>query len=196
LSRGRATLDPRFRGDDVRFMTKTNTKICVGMIAGAQGIRGQVRLRSFTEDPEAIGDYEPLTDENGTRVFAVTLQGVAKDCFIASIDGVKDRNQAEALRGTRLYVDRSILPKAKKNQYYESDLIGLVAQDGQGKIYGKILATHDHGAGTFLEIGTNKKDSFMLPFRDAFVPEVDVAGGRVLIAPPEGWIGKDDEVKV
>ena len=163
------------------------------MIAGAHGIRGQVRLRSFTGDPEAIFDYKPLTDEKGERVFKLKPVGVNKDLFIVAVDGVKDRNEAEALRGVRLYAERAKLPKTKKGEYFESDLIGLIAKDGQGKDYGKILAVHDYGAGPFLEIGTNKKDSFMLPFTDACVPEVDVKAGLVLIEPPEGWLEKEEE---
>ena len=166
-------------------------KICVGLITGPQGIRGQVRLRSFTEDPEAIFDYKPLTDEAGERTFAIRPMGVAKDVFIASVDGVKDRNAAEALHGTKLYFDRTKLPKAKKGQYYESELIGLTAKDAGGKVYGKILATHDYGAGPFLEIGTNKKDSFMLPFTDACVPEIDMASGTAMVVVPDGWLNKE-----
>lgn len=166
-------------------------KICVGAIAGAHGIRGQVRLRSFTDDPEAIFDYAPLVSEDGARVFKIEFKGINKDCFIAEIEGVKDRNTSEALRGTKLYVERGTLPKTKKGEFYEADLIGLSAKDGQGKDYGKILGVHNHGAGTFLEIGTGKKDSFMLPFTDACVPEVDMKAGLVLIAPPEGWLDKE-----
>lgn len=163
-------------------------KICVGMIAGAHGIRGQVRLRSFTDDPESIFAYKPLTSEDGGKAFKLKPQGVNKDCFIATVDGVMDRNGAEALRGTKLFFDRARLPKAKKGQYYEADLIGLAARGGQGKDYGKILAVHDYGAGPFLEIGTMKKDSFMLPFSDAYVPMIDVKGGFVVIELPEGWL--------
>lgn len=161
------------------------------MIAGAQGIRGQVRLRSFTDDPESIFDYKPLTSEDGARVFKIKQDGINKDMFIASVDGVTDRNGAEALRGTKLFIDRAKLPKAKKGQYYESDLIGLLAKDGQGKDYGKILGTHNYGAGTFLEIGVTKKDSFMLPFTDVCVPEIDIKAGFILVNPPEGWLDTD-----
>ena len=166
-------------------------KICVGLIAAAQGIRGFVRLRSFTDDPESIFKYKPLMSEDGQREFKIKFQGVSKDMFVASIDGVTDRNSAEALRGVQLFVERMKLPKPKKGQYYDADLIGLLAKDGQGKEFGKILAVHNYGAGPFLEIGTTKKDSFMLPFTDACVPEVDTAKAYALIVPPEGWL--DDE---
>jgi 16S rRNA processing protein RimM len=169
------------------------SKLCVGLISGAHGIRGQVRLRSFTDDPESIFDYKPLMSEDGEREFKLEPKGINKDQFIVEVEGVADRNGAEALRGTKLFVERLKLPKPKKNQYYDADLIGLAAKDGQGKDYGKILAVHNYGAGPFLEIGTNKKDSFMLPFTDACVPGVDVAGGFALIAPPEGWLDKNEE---
>ncbi|MBV8060566.1 MAG: 16S rRNA processing protein RimM, partial [Alphaproteobacteria bacterium] len=95
-----------------------------------------------------------------------------------------------ALRGTRLYVDRDALPEVDDGQYYHADLVGLTAMDSAGKPYGRVMAVHDYGAGVFLEIGTNKKDSFMLPFKDAQVPEVDLAAGRVVIAVPDGWLDK------
>ena len=163
------------------------------MIAGAHGIKGQVRLRSFTDDPESIFDYKPLTDEKGERTFSLDAVGVNKDLYIVAIKGVKDRNEAEALRGTKLFFERTKLPKVKKGQYYEADLIGLVVKDKMGKTYGKILASHDYGAGAFLEIGASKKDSFMLPFTDACVPSIDVDDGCALINPPDGWLDKEEE---
>lgn len=165
-------------------------RICVGMIAGAHGIRGHVRLRSFMAEPEDIALYHPVTDEKGGQVFDITIHKAMKDFFVAEVDGVKDRNAAEALGGTRLYVAREILPEAGEGQYYQADLVGLAAVDGSGKSYGQVMAVHDYGAGVFLEIGSNKKDSFMLPFKDAQVPEVDLATGRVVIAVPDGWLDK------
>lgn len=163
------------------------------MIAGAHGIRGQIRLRSFTDDPESIFDYKPLTDENCQRVFKLKQIGIHKDTYIVALDGVKDRNEAENLRGTKLFIDRQKLPKTKKGQYYEADLIGLSAQDNNGKIFGKILGVHNYGAGPFLEIGTNKKDSFMLPFTDVCVPDVNIGAGHVVISPPDGWLSEEKE---
>lgn len=163
-------------------------KICVGQFAGAHGVRGLVKLRSFTEDPEVIFDYTPLTSEDGKRTFKIAPKSAAKDYFIAAVEGIANKEEADALRGDRLYISREILPKTAKDQYYEADLIGLGACDAQGKEYGKVLATHDHGAGVFLEIGSNKKDSFMLPFKDAFVPEVDLDAGKLVILVPEGWL--------
>lgn len=171
-------------------MTSSN-KLCIGMIAGAHGVRGLVRLRSFTEAPEAIADYSPITDSRGERVFKIELLHVAKDCYVAQIDGVTTPEQADELRGTKLFVERDALPQLAAREYYEADLQGMTARDADGKTYGKILALHDHGAGAFLEIGTNKKDSFMLPFHDDYVPEIDGARGEVVVVVPEGWLGNE-----
>ena len=171
---------------------KDERKICVGMIAGAHGVRGLVRLRSFTEDPEAIADYMPLTDEDGKREFKIELRNTVKDYFVASLDGLKNKEEADAMRGVKLFALRSKMPKAGKKAYYDADLIGLVALDAAGKSYGKVMGVHNHGAGPFLEIGNNRRDSFMLPFTDACVPEVDLKAGKVLVVVPEGWL-KDEK---
>jgi 16S rRNA processing protein RimM len=166
---------------------KGNRKICVGMITSAHGVKGLVRLRSFTEDPEAVVQYGPLTDEDG-KTIVVKLKSMAKDFFIAEVKGVASKEAADALRGTKLYVPREAMPKTAMRQFYEADLIGLAAADDKGKSYGTVQAVHNHGGGPFLEIGTTSKDSFMLPFTDACVPEVDIGAGRVTIALPEGWL--------
>lgn len=161
------------------------------MIAGAHGVRGLVRLRSFTEDPEAIASYEPLTDAEGATTFKLALKSAAKDFYIAELKGVSSREQAEELRGTKLYVTRDLLPKTGKREYYEADLVGLAVLDRQGKDHGQIVAVHNYGGGPMLEIGASRKNGFMLPFNDAFVPEVDVKSGRVVIDPPSGWLDQD-----
>ena len=163
-------------------------KICVGQFAGAHGVRGLVKLRSFTAEPKAIFGYAPLFSEDGGRIFKIALKSAAKDMFIAFVEGVADKESADGLRGDRLYVTRDVLPKTRKGEYYEADLAGLLAVDAAGKAYGRVLAVHDYGAGVFLEIGLSKKDSFMLPFKDAFVPEVDLADEKMLISVPEGWV--------
>jgi len=162
-------------------------KILVGVIVGAHGIKGQVRLRSLTEQPEAIGKYKPLTDAAG-REFAIKLVGVARDAFIATIKGVTDRTTAESLQGVELFVARDALPKPKRNEYYAADLVGLTAQDDSGKIYGTVQALHDYRGGPLLEIAPASGKNFMLPFRDAFVPDVDIVAGTVQVIIPEGWL--------
>jgi len=170
----------------------SDRKICVGMIMSAHGVRGLVRLRSFTEDPESLLGYKKLSDENGEKTFTFNIKSAAKDFYIAEINGLKNKEQADALRGTKLYVPRSALPKTKKAEYYEADLVGLFIQDKQGKNYGTVKAVHNYGGGPFLEIGRSKVDSFMLPFTDACVPNVDLKAGLVTIDPPEGWM-KDEK---
>jgi 16S rRNA processing protein RimM len=171
---------------------KRGPSLCVGAVAGAHGIRGSVRLKSFMEEPEDIFAYRPVTDEAG-RVFVLKRQGMNKDCFVVSIEGVKDRNAAEALRGTKLYVSRDLLPKLEANQYFEADLIGLEVRCDDPRGAGKLTAVHDYGAGSFLEIKPENAASFMLPFKKAFVPEVNPDQGFVKIVLPEGWLDKPEK---
>jgi 16S rRNA processing protein RimM len=171
----------------------SSSHLCIGVIIGAHGIQGQVRIRSFTDDPESLFKYKPVTDKAGLREFKLKKSGIARDAFIVTLADVKDRNAAEALRGTELFVDRGKLPRTKKNEFYEADLVGLEARDQSGRSYGKVIATHNYGAGTFLEIGANKKDSFMLPFTDACVPKIEAEDGAILIAPPDGWLDKEEK---
>ena len=170
-------------------------KICVGMIAGAHGVNGHVRLRSFTAEPDAIRGYKPLTDENGEREFAIKIKKATNTYFIALVGGVTTRDQAEALRGTKLFVSRSVLPKLKKRQFYESDLLGLAVKDAQGKDGGKVALVHNYGGGPFLEIAPPEGKAYMLPFTKACVPEVDLEQGYIVITPPEGWLAADKPEK-
>lgn len=160
-------------------------KICVGQFAGSHGVRGLVKLRSFTGEPEAVASYGPLSDERGTRVFRVSLQGTAKDLFLARVDGIATREQAQALAGVRLYVDRSALPDTEdEEEFYHADLIGLRAELADGSPYGTVKAVFDFGAGDVLEIRTVSGGTEMLPFTKACVPAVDVKGGRVVVDLP------------
>jgi len=168
-------------------------KICVGQFAGAHGVRGLAKLRSFTAEPETVCSFTSLSSEDGTRGYRLSFKSAAKDHLIVEVEGITNKEDADLLRGDRLYVAREMLPKTGKGEYYEAELIGLSCGDGQDKDYGKILAVHDHGAGVFLEIGSSKKDSFMLPFKDAFVPEVDLKSGRVRLNVPEDWVGAEKE---
>jgi 16S rRNA processing protein RimM len=166
----------------------SSRKICVGQFTGAHGVRGLVKLRSFTAEPESIFDYAPLSSQDGKRVFKIALKSSAKDHFIITVDGIANKEEADALRGDKVFISRDALPKTRKGEYYEGDLLGLAALDAEGKDYGTVMGIHDHGAGVFLEIGTSRKDSFMLPFKDAFVPEVDLKTAKLVIAVPEGWL--------
>jgi len=164
-------------------------RICVGQIFGAHGVRGLVKLASFTEDPEAIAEYGPLTDESGERVFAVTLSGFQKTHWIAQIGGIEDRETAQALNGTRLYAEREHLPPPDdEDEFYNADLIGLRAEGPDGAVIGTVSALYNFGAGDIIEVTLESGARPLLPFDRATVPVVDVAGGRVVIDPPEGWI--------
>ena len=154
-------------------------RILVGEIGRPHGVRGLVKLRSFTADPAAIAGYGPLTDEAGTRRFALTLLAEG----LARIEGVADRDAAQRLTGTRLYVDRDRLPPPEEEEYYLADLIGLRAETEAGKSLGSVRDVEEHGAGAFLVL--DGPPERMLPFTRAVVPVVDIAGGRVVVAPPE-----------
>jgi len=154
-------------------------RVLVGEIGRPHGVRGLVRLRAFTEDPAAIAAYSPLTDEAGTRRFVVTLKGGD----IAAIEGVADRDAAQRLTGTRLYVERDRLPPPGDEEFYLADLIGLAAVTAEGERLGTIRAVEDHGAGAFLVVDGGAREH-LLPFTKAVVPVVDIAGGCVTVVPP------------
>ena len=150
-------------------------------------MRGEVRLKSFCAPPEAIADYAPLSTEYVSRSFAVRLTGRAKGALTARLDGSGNKEAADALRGTRLYAPRDRLPALPEDEFYHTDLIGLAVLDTGGRTLGKIRAVHDHGAGDLLEVhGPGLKSTVLLPFTRDAVPTVDIAGGRVIAAPPEG----------
>lgn len=163
--------------------------VCVGALAGAFGVRGEVRLKSFCAPPEAIGDYAPLCTEDGTRDFSVRLTGQTKGALTARLGGIGNKEAADALKGTRLYAPRERLPALPEDEFYHTDLIGLTVLDTGGQHLGKIRAIHDHGAGDLLEVhGPGLKNGVLLPFTKEAVPTVDIAGGQVIADPPEGLI--------
>jgi 16S rRNA processing protein RimM len=161
-------------------------RICVGQILGAHGVRGLVKLASFTEDPGAIALYGDLTDEAGARTFAVTLIGAAKDHWLAKIEGVADRDAAEALKRTQLFVDRAKLPPPDDDEFYHADLIGLRAELPDGTAMGTVAALHNFGAGDVIEIALPSGKRPLLPFDRETVPEIDMTSGRLVIDPPPG----------
>jgi 16S rRNA processing protein RimM len=165
----------------------SSERICVGAITGAFGVAGEVRLKSFCADPTAIADYGPLYTEDGSRSFVVKLTRPVAGGLGARVTGIKTKEEADALRGTELYVDRTRLPSLPDDEFYHSDLIGLQAVDTGGVMLGSVVAVHNHGAGDILEItGPGRKTALMLPFTLAAVPTVDLAAGRVVVDLPEG----------
>jgi 16S rRNA processing protein RimM len=161
----------------------TTQRILVGAIAGAHGVRGEVRIKSFTAEPEAIGRYGPVEDESGARRFKLRVRGEAKGMAIARLEGIADRNAAEALKGLRLYVPRARLPKLRRGEWYVADLVGLRAETAAGVALGVVKGVQNYGAGDVLEIERNGTSEF-LPFTKRVVPEIDIDGGRLIIDPP------------
>jgi len=162
-------------------------RVCLGAVAGAFGVQGEVRLKSFCAAPDDIAAYGPLTTEDGARRFEVTLVKPVKAGFAARLSGVRTKEEADALRGTRLYAPREALPPLDDDEYYHADLIGLEVRDTGGGLLGHVRAIHDHGAGDLLEVhGPGLRETVLLPFTRAAVPTVDLAGGRIVADPPEG----------
>ena len=156
-------------------------RILLGRIAGAHGIRGEVLITTFTERPQDIGAYGPL-DDGGARTFTVEAVRVTGKGVVARVAGVRDRTAAEALKGAPLYVDRARLPAPAEGEFYHADLIGMAAVDAEGRSLGEVVGVHNHGAGDILEVrlvGSGKTE--FVAFTDAFVPEVDLAGRRVVV---------------
>lgn len=163
-------------------------RICVGAIAGSFGVQGEVRLKSFCADPEAIADYGPLWTEDGTRSFTVKLTRSSVSGGVgARLSGVATKEQADALKGVQLFADRDRLPSLPDDEFYHADLIGLTAQDTGGVTLGTVRAVHNHGAGDMLEIlGPGMKSALLVPFTLAVVPTVDLAARRIVVDMPEG----------
>jgi len=167
--------------------------VCVGAIAGSFGVRGEVRLKSFCATPEDLASYGPLSVEDGTRRFDVTLTRPVKSGFAAKLSGVVTKEAADALRGTRLYAPREALPSLPDDEFYHSDLLGLSVQDTGGETLGKIAAVLNHGASDLLEVrGKALKGSALIPFTREIVPTIDLKAGRVIVDPPEGLLDLKD----
>lgn len=175
-------------------MERPETRACVAAVAGAKGLGGAVRLKTFTADPAAVAGFAALEDDAGRPVRLTVLERRA-EVTIAAIEGVGDRAAAEALRGTRLYVARADLPPAGADEFYHVDLIGLAATlaggSNAGHVVGRVAAVHDFGAGDVIEIRGPGDASVMLPFTRETVPEVALAEGRLTIDPPPGLPGLD-----
>ena len=169
-------------------MTETvSDKICIAAIAGAFGVKGELRLKSFTTTPEDIAAYAPLTSEDGTQSFDVTLTGNTKNALTVRLSGITTKEQADALRGLRLFADRSRLPNLPDDEYYHADLVGLDVVDTGGSALGRVKSVQNHGATDLLEVTLpDSSATVLLPFTLAAVPTVDLAAGRIVADPPDG----------
>jgi 16S rRNA processing protein RimM len=196
-----APASPRKRGEGVQCPSSPSPRsrgegrgegqaqrLCVGIVTGPHGVHGAVRIKSFMEVPQDIARYGPVEDEAGRRRFDVTLCGAAKGVLLARLSGVEDRDQAEALRGLRLYLSRVALPQTEAEEYYHADLIGLEAVLGDGTPVGRVRAIYDFGAGDTLELARLGAPPVLVPFTRAIVPVVEPAQGRLVLEPPPGLL--------
>jgi 16S rRNA processing protein RimM len=167
--------------------TATSQRICLGVITGAHGLRGEVRVRTFG-DGSALDAYGPVSDAAGSRTFEILGLRPTKNGVLARFEGVGDRTQAENLKGTELYVERRALPDPGPDEFYHADLIGLAARSVDGKALGEVIAVHDFGAGDLLEIAAPDAasgDTIMLPFTREAAPEIDLTRGVVVLDIPQ-----------
>jgi 16S rRNA processing protein RimM len=167
-------------------------RLCVAIVTGPHGVRGGVRLKSFTAAPADVGAYGELGDESGARRFPIRVLGMAGGAVLAKLGGVETREAAEALKGLRLFLDRAALPAPAPEEYYHADLIGLAARLACGTPLGRVAAIWDFGAGESLEIVAGDGRSHLVPFTRAAVPVIDLALGAVVIEPPAGLFDKPE----
>jgi 16S rRNA processing protein RimM len=161
-------------------------RICVARIGAPHGVRGEVKLWSFTADPAAVADYGPLESQDGTLRFEIEALRPAKDHLVARLSGVRDRDAAQRLTNLDLYVPRERLPAPAPEEFYHADLIGLRAEDRDGTALATVVGIHDFGAGDLLELrAAGASGTVLMPFTAETVPVVDIAGGRVVIDPPQ-----------
>jgi 16S rRNA processing protein RimM len=165
---------------------RSRARVCVAQIGAPHGVRGEVRLRSFTAEPGAVANYGPLEAEDGRR-FEIASLRPAKDAFIVRLHGFDDRDSAAALRNLRLYVPRNRLAEPEADEFYHADIVGLEAVDADGTSLGTVTGVHNFGAGDLIEVQRpDERAGVLLPFTKAVVPEIDLAAGRLVIDPPKG----------
>ena len=170
--------------------------VVVAQFGAAHGVRGEVRLKSFTENPLAVRSYGPLQAKDGREFVISTARqaaGTSLEMLVVRVEGVTTRNQAEALTGLELSVPRDNLPAADDDEFYHGDLIGLDASMTDGTPAGTIVGVRNFGAGDLLEIAPSRGATILIPFTRAAVPEIDMAARRVVIDPPPGLLGDGDD---
>lgn len=177
-------------------MSKLENPILMAVVGAAQGLRGEVRVKTFTADPMALGEYGHLRSADG-RVFEILDIREAKNVVVVRFRGINDRNAAEALNGLELYVERDALPddELDEDEFYYADLEGLEVYDAEGQHYGAVTGVYDFGAGDLLELKGPGKRPVLIPFSEAAVLEIDLEGGRILIDPTAAGLKDEDEGK-
>ncbi|MDO9442771.1 MAG: ribosome maturation factor RimM [Beijerinckiaceae bacterium] len=169
-------------------------RLLVGVFGAPHGVRGEVRLKSYTADPMSIASYKGLTDESGQRSFKITsARPVKDDLLVVRVEGVGDRTAAEKLTNVAIAISRASLPPADEEEFYHADLIGLRAETQDGERIGLVANVLNYGAGDILEVRPDMGEALLLPFTRAVVPVVDVKGGRVVIAPPAEVLAREDD---
>ena len=167
--------------------------ICVGAVTGTRGVKGDLRIKSFTADPQDITSFGALYDKTGNVSYELKVTGKAKDQLIGRITGTPDRTAAEKLKGLQFFVPRDNFPTVDDDEYYFSDLIGLNVEDTEGKALGTISSVENFGAGDILEIAGVINGGLMVPFNKITVPQVDIQNGVLVIDPPDGIFDPPDE---
>lgn len=166
-------------------------RLLLGVIAGPRGIRGEVKVKTFTEVPEDIASYGPLENKTGDASYEVKLVGMSKNLPVIRIKGVSDRNKAEALKGEELYVSRDRLPEIEEeDEFYHTDLVGLDVIFEDGTKFGEVTRLHDYGAGDIVEVrpeGKGKKAGVLIPFTKEMVPTVSIKEGHIVVDLPEDF---------
>ncbi|WP_404424540.1 ribosome maturation factor RimM [Thalassospira australica] len=180
---------------DTRKSKTDDAFVCVGMITAPHGVRGAVRVKSYTVDPDNLVGYGPLFDAKGQAKFKLSPVGHVRDQLIAKIDGVNDRDAAERLRGTKLYVPRTALPETEdEDEFYLADLVGLKAHHVDGTLFGTVRGVADFGAGDVIEIALEEVRGkvVVLPFTKEVVPDVVLSERKLVVNPPEGLLQEEE----
>ncbi|MER8637293.1 ribosome maturation factor RimM [Mesorhizobium sp. M0018] len=174
-------------------MSKPQNPVQMAVIGAAHGIKGELRVKSFTGDPLALADYGPLYARDG-RAFQIVDIRPANTVVVVRFKGISDRNAAEALAGTELFVDRSVLPdEGEENEFYHADLVGLEVRDDTGAAIGEVVAVHNFGGGDILDVTLAGRKGVLIPFTQAAVPEVSIASGFVRVDPAAAGLVEDDD---
>ena len=172
----------------------SDKKICLGKIVGVHGIRGEVKVKSYTALDKDLGSYGDLEDKNSTQKFTLKVTGHSKDLLRVKIKGVDDRNKAETLIGTELYANRDVLPEVQtEDVFYEADLVGLEVLDEQKNKVAKVIGFYNFGAGDILEIKLTNGKTEMLPFNKAYVPDVNLEESYIIVTSTAMVFSEDEE---